>query len=57
MITEYYILMGVLAVFGWLFIIDWKEGIDPCKKSTEEEDTERLKDFKEKLIKDMKNDI
>ena len=57
MITEYYILMGVIAIFGWLFILDWQEGIDPCRKPTEEEDIEQLKNFKEKLIKKQRDEI
>ena len=56
MITEYYILMGVVAVFGWLFILNWDEGMD-AHTEPEQDETERIKDFKEKLIKDMRNDI
>ena len=48
MITEYYILMGVLAVFGWLFILAWKDGIDK-HLDTEEDEHNRLEDLKDKL--------
>ena len=56
MITEFYILWGVIAVFGWLFILDWEEGID-AHKEPEQDDKEQLKAFKEQLIQREKDDI